>query len=160
EVDRLIQLAEDLLLIGRAVAEPSSRAPVDLEQIALEALDIGARLAQPRGVTVRMEVGRPVTVLGDAPSLHRAVPNPVETAVTYTRPGGLVEVNVDARTRGGMLSARDTGPGIAPADVERVFEPFVRLDAARDRESGGAGLGLSIARSIVTAHGGTLTLES
>ena len=86
--------------------------------------------------------------------------NLVENAVKYTPAGGLVEVNVDARDASGVLSVRDTGPGIAPADVDRVFEPFVRLDAARDRESGGAGLGLSIARSIVTAHGGTLTLET
>ena len=160
EVDRLIQLAEDLLLVGRSGAEPASRSPVDLEQIALEALDIGAQLAQPRGVTLRMEVGEPVTVLGDAAALQRAVRNLVENAVKFTPAGGLVEVNVDSRNASGVLSVRDTGPGIPPGDVERVFEPFVRLDAARDRESGGAGLGLSIARSIVTAHGGTLTLES
>ena len=160
EVDRLIQLAEDLLLVGRSGAEPASRSPVDLEQIALEALDIGAQLAQPRGVTVRMEVGEPVTVLGDAAALQRAVRNLVENAVKFTPAGGLVEVNVHSRNASGVLSVRDTGPGIPPGDVERVFEPFVRLDAARDRESGGAGLGLSIARSIVTAHGGTLTLET
>src|SRR5439155_1213221 len=113
--------------------------PVDLEQIALEVLDIGAQLAQPRGVTVRMEVGEPVTVLGDAAALQRAVRNLVENAVKFTPAGGLVEVNVDSRNASGVLSVRDTGPGIPPGDVERVFEPFVRLDAARDRESGGAG---------------------
>jgi signal transduction histidine kinase len=59
-----------------------------------------------------------------------------------------------------LLSVRDTGPGIAPGDVPRVFEPFVRLDAARDRASGGAGLGLAIARSIVAAHGGEITLQT
>ena len=55
---------------------------------------------------------------------------------------------------------RDTGPGIALADAERIFEPFVRLDAARTGETGGTGLGLAIAHSIVRAHGGTLSLES
>jgi heavy metal sensor kinase len=161
EVDRLIRLAEDLLIVGRSGADlAASRAPVDLEQVALEVLDVGARLAQPRGVTVRMEVGDPVTVLGDASALHRAARNLIENAVNYTPAGGLVEVNVARENGSGLLSVRDTGPGIAPGDVTRVFEPFVRLDAARDRASGGAGLGLSIARSIVTAHGGTITLET
>ncbi len=161
EVDRLIRLAEDLLFIGRSGADLASpRAPVDLEQVALEVLDVGARLAQPRGVTVRMEVADAVTVLGHASALHRAARNLVENAVNYTPAGGLVEVNVARDNGSGLLSVRDTGPGIAPGDVTRVFEPFVRLDAARDRASGGAGLGLSIARSIVAAHGGTITLET
>jgi heavy metal sensor kinase len=161
EVDRLIRLAEDLLIVGRSGADlAASRAPVDLEQVALEVLDVGARLAQTRGVTVRMEAADPVTVMGDASALHRAARNLIENAVNYTPAGGLVEVNVARENGSGLLSVRDTGPGIAPADVTRVFEPFVRLDTARDRASGGAGLGLSIARSIVTAHGGTITLET
>ena len=59
-----------------------------------------------------------------------------------------------------MLTVSDTGIGIAAADTERIFEPFVRLDAARARDTGGAGLGLAIARSIAVAHGGTLSVES
>jgi heavy metal sensor kinase len=161
EVDRLIRLAEDLLIVGRSGADlATARAPVDLDQVALEVLDVGARLAQPRGVTVRMEVADPVTVLGDASALHRAARNLIENAVNYTPAGGLVELNVARENGTGLLSVRDTGPGIAPGDVTRVFEPFVRLDAARDRASGGAGLGLSIARSIVAAHGGEITLET
>jgi len=99
-------------------------------------------------------------VLGDASALHRAARNLIENAVNYTPAGGLVEVNVARENGSGLLSVRDTGPGIAPGDVKRVFEPFVRLDTARDRASGGTGLGLAIARSIVAAHGGTITLET
>ena len=58
-----------------------------------------------------------------------------------------------------VVAVEDTGPGIDPADVARIFEPFVRLDTARSRESGGSGLGLAIARSIVVAHRGTLAVE-
>ena len=58
------------------------------------------------------------------------------------------------------ITIADTGIGIGPADLERIFEPFLRLDAARARDTGGAGLGLAIARSIVIAHGGTITVES
>jgi len=101
-----------------------------------------------------------VTVLGDVTALQRAVLNLIENAVKYTPAGGLVELTVDREDHSGLLSVRDTGPGIPSGEAARVFEPFVRLDAARSRESGGAGLGLSIARSIVVAHGGTLTLET
>jgi signal transduction histidine kinase len=80
--------------------------------------------------------------------------------VNYTPAGGLVEVNVARENGSGLLSVRDTGPGIAPGDVKRVFEPFVRLDTARDRASGGAGLGLAIARHLIEAHGGTLVAEN
>jgi len=161
DVDRLIRLAEDLLLVGRSRADLAApRAPVDLEQLALEVLDVGAQLAQPRRVTIRIEVGEPVTVLGDVTALQRAVLNLIENAVKYTPAGGLVELTVDREDHSGLLSVRDTGPGIPSGEAARVFEPFVRLDAARSRESGGAGLGLSIARSIVVAHGGTLTLET
>ncbi len=59
-----------------------------------------------------------------------------------------------------MVAVADTGIGVEPAEAERIFDPFVRLDAARSRDTGGAGLGLAIARSIVVAHGGTLSVES
>ena len=97
---------------------------------------------------------------GDAAALQRAYRNLVENAVKYTPAGGKVELALTREDGAARLSVRDTGPGIAPADAERIFQPFVRLDAARGRETGGAGLGLTIARSIVEAHGGTLSLES
>ncbi len=93
-------------------------------------------------------------------SFRRATLNLVENAVKYTPAGGRVELTVGRENHAGILSVLDTGPGIPLEARARVFEPFVRLDADRGRETGGAGLGLSIARSIVTAHGGVLTLES
>ena len=70
-----------------------------------------------------------------------------------------MEVSVTAHAAEAVLAVEDTGPGIDPADVARIFEPFVRLDTARSRETGGSGLGLAIARSIVVAHRGTLDVE-
>jgi len=70
-----------------------------------------------------------------------------------------VEVSVAAASGEAVIAVEDTGPGVDPRDTGRIFEPFVRLDAARDRESGGSGLGLAIARSIVVAHRGTLEVE-
>ena len=78
----------------------------------------------------------------------------------YTPAGGKVEVSLTREGDRAVIAVHDTGPGIAPADVERVFQPFVRLDTARADAPDGAGLGLSIARSIVAAHGGELTVET
>ncbi len=161
EVERLVDLAEDLLLLSRASAGTGvSRVPVDLEPLLAEVFEVVARLAQGTGVVVRLSESMPATVLGEATDLRRAVLNVAENAVKYTSPGGKVELSLTCAERRAILVVQDTGPGIDPADAERIFEPFVRLDSARARETGGAGLGLSIARSIVVAHGGTLGLES
>jgi len=161
EVERLIRLAEDLLLLSRSTAGPETRrGPVDLEPLLLDVFDVGLRLAQGTGVSVRINDMTPATVRGDAAALRRAVLNLVENAVKYTPPGGKVELSLTSGDGHASLAVQDTGIGITPADQNRVFEPFMRLDAARARESGGTGLGLAIARAIVLAHGGTLALES
>ncbi|HEY7206394.1 MAG TPA: ATP-binding protein [Methylomirabilota bacterium] len=161
EVERLIRLSEDLLLYSRALAGPEPAGErVDLEPLLLEGLDAGARLGQAAGVSVRIESAAPAVVRGDPTALRRALLNLVENAVKYTPRGGKVELSLVAGDGTAALTVADTGIGVDPADAERVFEPFVRLDAARSRDTGGAGLGLAIARSIVAAHRGTLTLES
>jgi two-component system OmpR family sensor kinase len=160
EVDRLVRLAEDLLLLSRATAGPDSpRARVELETLVLDVAEVGTRLAKDRGVTVRVGTLAPLAVLGDGSALRRAVLNLVENGVKYTPAGGRVELSVTAADGEAVLAVEDTGPGIDAADVIRIFEPFVRLDSARSRESGGSGLGLAIARSIVVAHRGTLGVE-
>jgi signal transduction histidine kinase len=111
-------------------------------------------------VSVRIESAAPAVVRGDAAALRRALLNLVENAVKYTPRGGKVELSLVSGDGTASLIVSDTGIGVDAADAERVFEPFVRLDAARSRDTGGAGLGLAIARSIVAAHRGTLTLES
>jgi heavy metal sensor kinase len=173
DVQRLIGLAEDLLLLTRSSAAPGTKAaPVDLESLVLDVLDTALRLAGQRGVTVRLAQTFPragdgqMTVTGDAMALRRAVLNLVENALKYTPAGGTVELSLrrerpdGAAGSLGVIGVHDTGVGIAAADLERIFDPFVRLDAARTRETGGAGLGLAIARSIVMAHGGTLGVQS
>ena len=107
-----------------------------------------------------MRVGpvAPAVVLGDVGALRRALLNLVENGVKYTPAGGRVELTAAVTDGDVLMAVEDTGPGIDPADAARIFEPFVRLDAARARETGGAGLGLAIARSIVVAHRGTLAV--
>jgi heavy metal sensor kinase len=161
EVERLIRLAEDLLLLSRSSAGPDvTRAPVDLEPQLLEVFDVGARLGQAAGVSVRTDTMASATVRGDPTALRRALLNLVENAIKYTPPGGKVELGLAIGNGMAVVTVSDTGIGLDPADADRIFEPFVRLDAARARDTGGAGLGLAIARSIAVAHGGTLSVES
>jgi signal transduction histidine kinase len=98
-------------------------------------------------------------VQGDAGALRRALLNLVDNAVKYTPAGGTVVISLERTPAGATLAVEDTGVGIDPADARRIFEPFVRLDAGRSRDTGGSGLGLAIARSIVVAAGGTLEVE-
>ena len=161
EVDQLIRLAEDLLLLSRStVGLEATRQPVDLEPLCLDALEIGVRLAKGKGVTVSMGATSPAVVRGDAGALRRALLNLVDNAVKYTPAGGSVTISLEHTAAAATMAVEDTGVGIDPADAERIFEPFVRLDAGRNRDTGGSGLGLAIARSIVRAHDGTLEVES
>jgi heavy metal sensor kinase len=161
EVDQLIRLAEDLLLLSRSTAGLTAvRRPVDLEPLCLEALEGGVRLAKGKGVTVRMGSMTPAVAQGDGAALRRALLNLVDNAVKYTPAGGSVVISLNRPPEGATLVVEDTGIGIDAADAQRVFEPFVRLDAGRSRDTGGSGLGLAIARSIILAHGGTLDVES
>ena len=84
----------------------------------------------------------------------------MDNAVKYTPAGGKVSVSLLARDGRALIVVQDTGIGIDPADRARIFDPFVRLDAARNRDAGGVGLGLALVRSIVAAHGGTVDVES
>jgi signal transduction histidine kinase len=149
------------LLLSRLTAGvEEARTHLDLEPLALEVFDVGSRLAQGSGVSLRLNEATPAPVIGDGRALRRALLNLVENAVKYTPAGGKVELALVRHDGRAELSVRDTGPGIEPAQIERIFHPFVRLDEARTRAQGGAGLGLAIARSIILAHGGTIDAES
>ena len=161
DVERLVRLAEDLLLLSRlSVPAQVSRERVELAPLLTEVADLAAPVADARGVTVVLKERTPAVVTGDAVALRRAVLKLVEDAVKYTPRGGRVELALRLADGRAEVLVTDTGIGMDPADVERIFEPFVRLDAARARDTGGAGLGLPIARSIVATHGGTLAAES
>jgi two-component system sensor histidine kinase BaeS len=101
-----------------------------------------------------------VTVAGDAAGLRRAVGNLLENARRYTPPGGEVGVSVFEHEAVATIEVRDSGIGIPAADLPHVFERFYRGDSARSRDTGGCGLGLSIVKAIVEAHGGRVSAES
>ena len=121
EVERLGRLAEDLLALSRASAVPESRRDrVDLEALALDLLDVGARLSAGTGVAVRLKEATPAAVRGDADALRRAALNLVENAVKYTPPGGTVAISVTRDGEAALFVVEDTGPGVPAADAERL----------------------------------------
>ncbi|MER8225223.1 ATP-binding protein [Streptomyces sp. NPDC094143] len=144
---RLQRLAADLLLLARLDAgERPNDTRVDLAGLAREEAEGRA------GVTVAAE---PVEVAGSRGQLGRVLANLLDNAQRHARSG----VTVSVRREGdrAVVGVADDGDGVPEADRERIFERFVRLDAARSRDDGGAGLGLAIARDVAVRHGGTLT---
>ncbi|MFC7882298.1 sensor histidine kinase [Streptomyces sp. NPDC057376] len=147
---RLQRLAADLLLLARLDAgERPADARVDLAGLAREAAGDRA------GVRVRAEDD--VTVAGSRGQLGRVLSNLLDNAQRHAR--SAVEVSVRRDGEAAVVAVADDGEGVPAADRERVFERFVRLDAARSRDDGGAGLGLAIARDVAVRHGGTLTVH-
>lgn len=153
DVERLQQLAEDLLLLARLDGDRRSAGEVvDLGEAARSA----TRDVRRAGVDVRVDAEPGCEVVGSRSELERMVRNLVDNAQRHA--GG--EVRVDVSRVGGTVRLRvaDDGPGIPVEDRDRVFERFVRLDDARTRDAGGAGLGLAIVQEVVTLHGGTVTI--
>ncbi len=99
-------------------------------------------------------------VTGDADRLKQVIDNLLANARVHTERTDPVNVTIERQGGNAVVSVRDSGPGIAPADLEHIFDRFYRVDVARTRERGGTGLGLSIVASIVEAHGGHVSVES
>jgi signal transduction histidine kinase len=137
----------------RGLGGHEARQAVDLDTL-LEGLQADQR-AMGRDVQVRGRVAAPV--MGLPSLLRRALGNLVDNAVLY---GGSATLQVDDTPEAVTLRVCDHGPGIPAAELARVFEPFYRLEASRNRATGGTGLGLGIARNIARAHGGDLQLHN
>jgi heavy metal sensor kinase len=154
---RLARLVDDMLVLARADAGgyPVNRTELDLDAIVDGCVaELGSR-ASAKGIRVTSHLV-PISVTADEGLLRRMLLNLLGNALTYTPEGGEVDVRLVPEPGAVSIQVADTGPGIAPADRERVFERFVRLDPARAQ--GGAGLGLAIARWVAEAHGGRLEL--
>ena len=155
ETTRLQQLVDDLLLLART---DSGGAGTGGETVALDdlILDAIARAPSGDGVTITTEAVGRVDVTGDARQLDRLVVNLVANARRHA--ASTVAVGVTATGGVAQLTVDDDGPGIDPADRERVFERFVRLDEARSRDAGGSGLGLALCAEICRLHGGAIAV--
>jgi signal transduction histidine kinase len=161
--ERLGRLVEQLLDLSRLESGdvPLDREPVSLAPIVTQVLSEIEVARADRGVSVESDV--PVdlpAVIADRERIHQVLFNLVDNAVRFTPPGGSVAVRA-ARLNGRCeVRVVDTGTGIPPEHLPRLFERFYRVDPARSREDGGTGIGLAIARSVVEAHGGHIRAES
>jgi two-component system sensor histidine kinase CpxA len=97
---------------------------------------------------------------GDAELLRRAIENVVRNAIRYAPHGSRIEVELSPRGPYAVVRVRDFGPGVPQESIERIFDPFYRVDSDRNRASGGTGLGLAIARRAVQLHGGSIRAEN
>jgi two-component system sensor histidine kinase CpxA len=158
EAERLNSLVGGLLQVTRAEGEPDSlrREPVRLDGL-LEGLVADASLeAEAQGTEVRLVGAQPATVQGDAELLRRAIENVLRNAIRYAPRGTAVEAGLEAADGRAVVRIRDYGAGVPEEALPRIFDAFYRVETDRDRASGGAGLGLSIARRAVELHGGTI----
>lgn len=160
EADRMTRLVDDLLLLaqldhGRPLADDR----VDLAVLVADAVvDVG--VVQPsRPVTVDLDGGEAV-VRGDEARLRQVVGNLVANALTHTSPTTALHLGVHPDDRGYVLEVRDEGPGMTAEQAAHVFDRFYRVAPGRSRREGGTGLGLTIVRSIVDAHGGQVSVTA
>jgi two-component system sensor histidine kinase SenX3 len=163
EASRLTYLVQDLITLSRIqAAEPvPDPNPVELGAVVAEVLDRCRMKASARGIELAESCDHGLAVLGDEDLLITALRNLVENAVAYSPEKTRVVVSA---TRDGasaaQISVADQGIGIPERDLERIFERFYRVDAARSRATGGTGLGLAIVKHVVAAHGGKVTVWS
>jgi len=158
EAERLNNLVGGLLDVTRAEGDPGSlrREPVALDRLLEEIIADAALEARAQGSDVRLAAASPVVVRGDAELLRRAIENVMRNAVRHTPDNTVVEAKLEAAKGKAVVSIRDHGPGVPEEALGRIFDAFYRVETDRDRASGGAGLGLSIARRAVELHQGTI----
>jgi two-component system, OmpR family, phosphate regulon sensor histidine kinase PhoR len=164
EVRRLSALVDDVLSLARADAGELKLElrPMRAEAVARQVCETLAPLARRERslqLVETSEEGLPL-VIGDPDRLAQVLTNLVRNAINYTPDGGIISVT-SARAGGDVaLTVADTGIGMPPEDLERVFERFYRTDESRSRESGGSGLGLAIVRDLLSAMGASISVES
>jgi two-component system OmpR family sensor kinase len=158
ESERMSMLVQDLLLLAHLdEGRPLEREPVDLDEIAREAVET-ARAVEPER-TIELEV-EPAVVLGDRERLRQLVDNLLGNVRSHTPATSPATVSVSREIGNALLEVRDSGPGLTEDAAQRVFERFWRADPSRARARGGIGLGLSIVSAVADAHGGTASAHS
>ena len=176
EASRMGVLVEDLLQLARLDQQrPIEHRPVDLLVLAADSVQDTKMIAPGRPVKLDVEPGQAFIVDGDEARLRQVIGNLMNNALTHTPDGTAIDVRLRAGLLPGpapypgapaasipaaVLEVADHGEGLTPEQAQRVFERFYRADEARNRKSGGNGLGLAIVSALVTAHGGTATVES
>jgi two-component system, OmpR family, sensor histidine kinase CiaH len=156
-------LAQDLLTLARSDQGGLElmTAPVELADVAAEVVRRMRPLARDEGVQMALHAdAEPATVEADPDRLQQVLLILIDNAIKHTPAGGSIDVRVGRHGQSAIVEVADTGSGIAPEHLPRIFDRFYRADKARARERGGTGLGLSIAKMLVEAHDGQLQVSS
>lgn len=156
---QLNNLVSDLLDLSRLERETPELSEMQLDGLVEEQVSRHRVDAEEHGLELAIETA-PVRVMGNARDLSIVFGNLIENAITYTAEGGSIRVSVGSDGSQAVVTVTDTGAGIPSRDLERIFERFYRVDAARSRTTGGTGLGLSIVKHSVEAHGGAVSAIS
>lgn len=164
QADRLNAIIEDLLSLSR-LEQGSDRAGMPRTTTALNrTLNAAAQAcelkASERDSRVTLSCDAGLTASINSPLFEQALVNLIDNAIKYSEPGSEVDVEAEREGAGVVIRVRDTGPGIPPEHIPRLFERFYRVDKARSREAGGTGLGLAIVKHIIQAHGGRVSVQS
>src|SRR6266850_1700627 len=162
EVQRLARIVDKLSLLARADAGliETEIEPVQLDEMLRDTLADTQILAKPANIQVRMSICEPAVIQGDRHLLRELLLNLADNAVKYNCPNGTVEFSLRRNEDNVELKISNSGKGIPPAALPRVFDRFFRGDSSHSSVADGCGLGLSIAQWITAAHGGRLSLES
>ena len=161
-VDRLERLVRDLLTLAELESqqELAARERVNLEELAKNVINQFENVAKEKNLFLRLELSAEIpSVWGDAFKLEQMLTNLVDNALRYTDKGG-VTVRLEKGEKEVLITVQDTGIGIAPEHLGRIFERFYVVDRSRSRKFGGTGLGLSIVKHIVLLHGGKIEVKS
>lgn len=160
------QTLEDLLFLARTDADPNmpmearQLAPVSLNQILQNCFVLLEPLANDKQIVFQSKFREEITISGDTAQLSRLFSNLLENALQYTPEEGRVSLDLYKQNRMAIVSVRDTGIGIAPDQISKVFDRFWRANKARSRRKGGTGLGLAISQAIAKRHGGKISVTS
>jgi heavy metal sensor kinase len=163
ELQRMAQIVDDLLALSQFDhgQQPLQRKQLDFSDLVIEICEQQRNQARSKGVDLQLIGTAPVEMDGDATRLRQMVRNVLDNAIKYTPSGGDVNVELNqTQNHKFELRVSDTGIGIPDNALGHIFDRFYRVDEARTREAGGSGLGLSIVKQIVDAHGGTITVNS
>jgi len=160
EIQRLKSITQKLLLLAKADAGQLKLElqPMNLSSAVLELVEDACDLNESLQIEHAVQPG--VQVKTDADLLQQVLQNLLSNAAKYNQPEGSIRFELSANATHASLRVGNTGPGIPESARPRIFERFFRADPSRNREIGGSGLGLSLSREIVRAHGGELDLES
>ncbi|MBC8109203.1 MAG: GHKL domain-containing protein, partial [Anaerolineae bacterium] len=161
--DQLTNLVNDLLELSRLESHPdtSRRVLLDLSDVVQRAVDLLTPIAKRKEQDIELQLDHTMPQITGVPDyLERSVCNLIDNAIKYTPAGGCITVATRSQDNHAIIEVTDTGIGIPPGEVSRIFERFYRVDRSRSREMGGTGLGLSIVKHVVQSHQGTVEATS